>query len=66
MTEDGGVVKWPPAVAVHLVNLSAVLQKEFTGCQGILVSKKKHVSTYMFVFKHTIAGILSLYLIYSQ
>lgn len=63
MTEDGGVVKWPPPVAVHLVNLSAVLQKEFTGCQGILGSKQKDVSSYMFVFKHTISGILSLHFI---
>lgn len=50
VTQDGGVVKRPPPVAVGLVDLSAVLQKELAGCQGILVRKREHVSCYAITF----------------
>lgn len=42
VTQDGGVVKRPPPVAVRLVDVSTVLQKELTGCQGVLVRIQKH------------------------
>lgn len=44
VAQDGGVVKRPPPVAVRLVDLSAVLQEELAGCQGILVKKREHVN----------------------
>ncbi len=44
VTQDGGVVKRSPPVAVRLVDVSPVLQQELAGRQGILGRKQEHVS----------------------
>lgn len=50
VTQDGGVVKRPPPVAVHQVDVSAVLQEELAGCQGILVEETGSELLFRYVF----------------
>lgn len=48
------MVKRPSPVAVHLVDVGAVLQQELAGRQGVLVRKQENVSCRFRFFRSTV------------